>query len=72
MTCGRISEVWLARANGSYLGTQHANAEDVQGLPSHVLCAHVDDAVQTEASTDCCCRHAMLPGTSLGDNALLA
>ena len=71
MTFGKISRVWLAWANGDYLGTQHANAEDVEGLPSHVLCAHVDDAFEPEPRARRRGRDAVLARTGLGDDSCL-
>jgi hypothetical protein len=41
-------------------------------LPRDVDLAHVDDALETEQGADGRRRHAMLPGTGLGDDPLLA
>ena len=57
---------------GNHLGTQQLHAEDVRLLPLHVDFAHVDDAFETEAGAGRGGGHAMLAGTGLGDDALLA
>src|SRR5262249_42380949 len=44
----------------------------VRALTAHVLRPHVDDALEAEAGADGGRRHAVLPSTRLGDNAVLS
>jgi hypothetical protein len=58
--------------DANHCGAQQAHAEDIQPLPSHVLFAHVDDALHAHQRANCSCCHAMLAGSGLRDDALLA
>lgn len=59
-------------STGTHLGTKEAHAEHVERLSLHVLGPHVDNALQAKSSADSGCGDAVLPGTSLGDDSLLA
>ena len=61
-----------AGVNLAHLRAEQAHAEDVQGLPAHVLRAHVDDAVEAEERADGGRGDAVLARARLGDDAALA
>ena len=48
------------------------HAVNVERLPPHILCAHVDDTLHAEARADRGAGYAVLSGSGLGDNAALA
>jgi hypothetical protein len=56
----------------THFGTKHVHSEDIQGLATNVLCAHVDDTFQAKPCTYSGSCDTVLTSTSLGDNALLA
>jgi hypothetical protein len=56
----------------AHLGPEQTHPLDVGCLPGHVLGAHVDDAVEPEACADRRRGDAVLAGTGLRDDALLA
>mmetsp|Transcript_24392 Transcript_24392/g.58134 ORF Transcript_24392/g.58134 Transcript_24392/m.58134 type:complete len:239 (-) Transcript_24392:481-1197(-) len=61
-----------ARVDRADLCAEEAHAEHVEGLPLHVLCAHVDDALEPEASADGRRGYAVLPCAGLRDDPLLS
>ncbi len=64
--------VRLPASTPQHLGAQQTHPEDVQRLPSHVLGAHVDVAVEAEQRARRRRRHAVLAGAGLGDDPPLA
>ena len=61
-----------AGLHAAHLGTHEAHAEDVERLALHVLGAHVDDALQSEARADRGRGDAMLARAGFCDDAALA
>ena len=61
-----------AGVDAEHLGAEQTHPEDVQRLPSHVLGAHVDVAVEAEERARRRRRHAVLTGAGLGDDPPLA
>ena len=68
----RLLEGAGAELDGAHFGAEQVHALDVGALAAHVLGAHVDDALETEARTHRRGRHAVLAGAGLGDDAGLA
>jgi hypothetical protein len=68
----RLLQRLRAEVDRAHLGAEQPHPLDVGTLAAHVLFAHVDDALQAEARADRRGRDAVLPGSSLGDDALLA
>ena len=62
----------LTGFDAANLGAHEAHAVDVERLAFHVGRAHVDDALEAKAGADGGSGGTMLPGASLGDDALLA
>jgi hypothetical protein len=60
-----------AASSAGYLGTEHFDSEDIQGLTAYILRTHVDDAFQAKPRADGGGGNAMLAGTGLSDNARL-
>src|SRR6185312_11243273 len=56
-----------SRIDSTDFGSQQAHAENVQFLSSHVLGAHVDDALEAQESANGSCGHAMLSRTGFRD-----
>ncbi len=69
---GGVLEGGGAGGHRLHRGPQQPHAEHIQGLTAHVLGAHVDHALQTEAGTDGGGGHPVLAGAGLGDDPLLA
>jgi hypothetical protein len=55
-----------------YLSSQKTHAEYIQGLPLHVLCTHVHNALQAKASAHRSCRHTVLACPSLSNDTFLS
>ena len=53
-------------------GTKHVHPEDIQGLATNVLCAHVNDTLHAKPCTHGGSCDTVLTSTSLGNNARLA
>lgn len=51
------------------LCTEHFDPEHIQGLTAYILSTHVDDAFHAKPRADSRCCNAMLPSTSLSDDA---
>ena len=64
--------VLRARGDRHHLGAQELHARDVGRLPADVLLAHVDHAGKAEEGARRGAGDAVLAGTGLGDDALLA
>jgi hypothetical protein len=62
----------LARLDSAHLGPHEPHAEDIQGLPLHVDGAHVDHAFESKLGADGRGRDAVLAGTRLRYDPLLA
>jgi len=56
--------------DGSYLRAKQLHSEDIQTLATHVLCAHVNDALQPKQRAHSCSRDAVLTCACLGNDAL--
>ena len=67
-----ILERAAAGIHADHFCAQQAHAEDVQRLPTHVLRAHVDHAIQAEQGAHRGRGNAVLAGAGLGDDAALA
>ena len=68
----RLLERLRAELDGPHLGTEEAHPLDVRRLPAHVLGAHVDDALESEAGADRRGRDTVLARAGLGDDPALA
>ena len=68
----RILQRLRAGQDGDDGRAEELHPEHVLRLPFHVLRAHVDHAFHAEARGDGRGRNAVLPGTGLGNHALLA
>src|SRR5207245_6641231 len=68
----RLLERLRPELDRHYLGAEEAHAFDVRMLAPHVLRAHVDDALEPEASAHRRRRDAVLPGAGLRDDAPLS
>ena len=68
----RILERAAPRIHAADFCAQEPHPEDVERLPVHVFRAHVDVTLEPEQRARRRRRHAMLPRTSFGDDALLA
>ena len=68
----RFLECCLSGSDRDDLGPEKAHARDIEGLPLHIDGSHVDDTLEAEAGRDGRGRHAVLAGSGLGDDALLA
>lgn len=55
-----------------YLGSQHLNSEDIQGLSADILRPHIDDTLQPKSRTYSCRSDSMLAGTGLSNNSRFA
>mmetsp|Transcript_5994 Transcript_5994/g.20667 ORF Transcript_5994/g.20667 Transcript_5994/m.20667 type:complete len:222 (+) Transcript_5994:781-1446(+) len=55
-----------------HLRPKQPHPEHVQRLPLHVLCSHVDDALETEPGAHRGSGHAVLAGSRLRDDPLLS
>jgi hypothetical protein len=53
-------------------GTEHLNAEDIEGLTSDIFCAHIDNTFHPKSSTDRCGCNTVLTCASFCDDAFLA
>ena len=69
---GGVLERAAAAGHLVHAGTHETHAEDVQRLPAHVLCTHVDLAGQAEPRAGGRGRHAVLACAGLGDDPCLA
>jgi hypothetical protein len=54
-----------------YLCTKKPHPENIERLPLHILCAHVDDALQPETGAHGGGGDAVLTSPCLGNDALL-
>ncbi len=68
----RLLQRARAEVDRTHLGAEQAHSLDVGTLAPHVLLAHVDDALETEARADGRRRDAVLAGSRLGHDARLA
>mmetsp|Transcript_8686 Transcript_8686/g.23607 ORF Transcript_8686/g.23607 Transcript_8686/m.23607 type:complete len:278 (+) Transcript_8686:691-1524(+) len=69
---GGILQRGGAGMDRAHLRSQQTHPEHVQRLPFHILGTHINDALQSLPRTDRGRRHAVLTGTRLGDDPLLA
>ena len=54
------------------LSSKKPHSEDIKCLPLHILCAHINDTLQTKPSTNSCCCNSMLTSSSFSNNPLFA
>ena len=69
---GGVFEGGGAGGHRLHRGTQQPHAEHIEGLPTHVLGAHVNHAFEPETGADRGGGHPMLASAGLGDDPLLA
>ena len=67
-----IAQRHVTRPYGMHLGTQHLHPFHIRVLALHVRCAHKHFALHVHQRTHRRCRHAVLSGSRLGNDARLA
>ena len=67
-----VFERLRSRRNPADFRAKKPHPQHVQLLPGHVHIAHVDHALQAQQRADGRRRHAVLPRSGLGDDALLS
>lgn len=55
------------RGTYRYLSSKHLDPENIESLPSDILCTHIDDALHAKFGADSSRGHAVLTSSCLSD-----